>query len=173
MHPHGAFCYGTGLATLDRDNALFYQCPGVASRMTTLMPFSGLVQMLHGNLGANTSHFLHLMRQQVSFILYPGGFEEAALTKYQQERVFIRSRKGFVKYAIQNNYKLHPCYQFGETSLYYTLQHDAISAFLSRLKMVSFLVCGRVLLFPISSVRMKLVIGNRVDYHVQDPARPT
>ncbi len=89
--------------------------------------------------------------------------------------MFIKERKGFVKYAIQHEYHLHPCYQFGETSLYYTLQHDSVSAFLSRLKVVSFLVCGRFLLFPISSVRMKLVIGNRVDYRVlvKDPARPS
>jgi len=53
MHPHGIFCYGGGIATLDPSNKVTYQLPGVASRMTTLVPFSGLIHMLHGNFGAN------------------------------------------------------------------------------------------------------------------------
>jgi len=48
--------------------------------MTTAMPLSGLIHMLHGNYGADQSSFLRLMAKGISFVMYPGGFEEAALT---------------------------------------------------------------------------------------------
>jgi len=50
------------------------------------------------------------MKKGISFMMYPGGFEEASLTRHTQNRVYIQKRKGFIKYAIQNNYSIHPCY---------------------------------------------------------------
>ena len=32
--------------------------------------------------------------------MLPGGFEEASLTDKSKEQVYIKSRKGFIKYAL-------------------------------------------------------------------------
>ena len=108
-------------------------------------------------------------------MMYPGGFEEASLTRFGENRVFIKTRKGFVKYAIQNNYSIHPCYQFGETSLYYTLQNDGIGKVLAGMKLISIIPFSKFLLFPLSSTRMVLVIGKKIDYasKVKDQSKPT
>ncbi|CAE8683601.1 unnamed protein product, partial [Polarella glacialis] len=48
----------------------------------------------------------------------PGGFEEATLTCAGSERVFLRSRAGFVKYALRHGYDLVPCYAVGEADMF-------------------------------------------------------
>merc|ERR1719265_2109549 len=40
--------------------------------------------------------------------LVPGGFQEATLSCCGHERVFLKTRKGFVKYALRHGYALLP-----------------------------------------------------------------
>lgn len=40
---------------------------------------------------------------------------QVALYEYQHERVYLRQRKGFIKYALQHGYTLVPGYTFGES----------------------------------------------------------
>lgn len=46
-----------------------------------------------------------------------GGFEEAVLAQPGLERLWMGSRGGFVKLALQHGYRLVPVYGFGETDL--------------------------------------------------------
>jgi len=50
----------------------------------------------------------------------PGGEAEQLLTEYKKHRVFLNSRKGFVKLAIEHGAALVPVYAFGETDMYHT-----------------------------------------------------
>mmetsp|Transcript_75297 Transcript_75297/g.212969 ORF Transcript_75297/g.212969 Transcript_75297/m.212969 type:complete len:250 (-) Transcript_75297:121-870(-) len=63
-----------------------------------------------------------MMRRGESFGLLPGGFHEAAHTKYGKDRVVVSNKKGFIKYALQYGYKVVPAYSFGECYTYYNLQ---------------------------------------------------
>merc|ERR1719265_19060 len=49
--------------------------------------------------------------------LVPGGFQEATLSCCGHERVFLKTRKGFVKYALRHGYDLVPVYGVGESDL--------------------------------------------------------
>ena len=53
-----------------------------------------------------------------SLLLYPGGEKEQMLTVKGRHRLFLRSRKGFVKIALESGASLVPIYVFGETDLY-------------------------------------------------------
>eukprot|EP00662_Eupelagonemidae_sp_cell21_P041978 gene41978-1686_t len=44
----------------------------------------------------------------------PGGFEEASCHTGGADRVYLKHRMGFVKYAIQHGYSLTPVFAFGE-----------------------------------------------------------
>jgi len=46
------------------------------------------------------------MRRGDSFGVVLGGFEEATAHRFGHERVFVRRRKGLVKYALQYGYKV-------------------------------------------------------------------
>ena len=54
--------------------------------------------------------------------LLPGGFEEATITSSGADRVYIKNRRGFVKYALQHGYCLTPTYSFGENKCFSNLQ---------------------------------------------------
>jgi 2-acylglycerol O-acyltransferase 2 len=54
--------------------------------------------------------------------IIPGGFEEATLSSYDVDRVYLRKRKGWVKYALQHGYALTPIYCFGENQTFYNAQ---------------------------------------------------
>ena len=45
---------------------------------------------------------------------------QATLYARGTHRVYIRRRKGFVKYALQHGYALTPIYTFGESETYHT-----------------------------------------------------
>ena len=46
------------------------------------------------------------MQRQESFGIVVGGFDEASRFARHRERVFIKQRKGFIKYALQFGYKV-------------------------------------------------------------------
>ena len=52
----------------------------------------------------------------------PGAFEEATLTSRQEYRIFVKKRKGFIKYALRNEYSLHPLFVFGEPNCYHYIE---------------------------------------------------
>lgn len=58
------------------------------------------------------------LKKNKTFGLIPGGFEEATLTNGEENRVFLKDRKGFVKYALIYGYKIFPCFVFGENKTY-------------------------------------------------------
>ena len=44
-------------------------------------------------------------------------FQEATITCKDVDRVYIKDRKGFVKYALQYGYDLVPSYTFGDAGV--------------------------------------------------------
>ena len=70
---------------------------------------------------ADARNMKRLMNEGENIALLPGGFNEAALFARDKHRVFIKSRKGFIKYALQYGYSLRVCYAFGEEKTYKTI----------------------------------------------------
>lgn len=52
-----------------------------------------------------------------SFILYPGGIAELFLCSEEEERLFLKSRKGFIKLALREGADIVPIYCFGNTTV--------------------------------------------------------
>lgn len=76
----------------------------------------------HGGLRDNTREtMLKLMAKGESLCMTPGAFQEATSYVFKRHRVYLKQRKGFVKYCLRYGYRLHPVYTFGETETYYTL----------------------------------------------------
>ena len=60
------------------------------------------------------------LRQGLSLFLCPGGQDEQLETICGRERVYLKSRKGFVRLAMIHNVPLVPAYCFGSSDLYRT-----------------------------------------------------
>ena len=69
--------------------------------------------------------FRSLLQQGVDVGILPGGMEEVALYQHATERVYVKNRAGFIKYALQYGYTVQPAYTFGEADLYHALQAGA------------------------------------------------
>eukprot|EP00727_Mastigamoeba_balamuthi_P000999 m51a1_g10897 hypothetical protein (289) ;mRNA; r:27850-29022 len=117
--PHGVFSWGYllngGLLPVFRPHK------GVVATVLHYLPlFRYLVLWTGATMPASKSAFVSAMRRGESFGLVPGGFEEAAITQYGVDRVYVGQRAGFIKYALQYGYSLQPVYTFGETRTYKT-----------------------------------------------------
>mmetsp|Transcript_32670 Transcript_32670/g.109050 ORF Transcript_32670/g.109050 Transcript_32670/m.109050 type:complete len:232 (+) Transcript_32670:551-1246(+) len=104
-----------------------------------------------------------LFRQRSDFGILPGGMEEVALFEFGRERVYLKRRKGFIKYALQHGYLLVLAYTFGECDLYRSVAAG------KRLRMWLLRRCGFVVplfygawwcpLLPRADVAVHTVVG--------------
>ena len=62
-----------------------------------------------------------MMRNGVSFGILPGGFNEATVFRKGENTIYIKNRKGFIKYCLQFGYEIYPTYIFGECETYHNL----------------------------------------------------
>jgi len=69
---------------------------------------------------ASKSGFLKEMAKGGQLALLPGGFQEATIAHLGKDRVWVKSRAGFVKYCLQHGYSITPVYTFGEADTYHT-----------------------------------------------------
>ena len=69
-----------------------------------------------------TKHGMHaLMKAKTTYGIIPGGSEECSIHVTGEERLFLRKRAGFIKYALQYGYTLVIAFTFGESDLYRSL----------------------------------------------------
>lgn len=120
-HPHGiisqGFIYNAGLRK---------DFTGVRGMGAPIIKHIPLLNLVFKWTGATTSsakkNVLRIMKERKSLGVIPGGFEEATITCKDKDRVYIKDRKGFIKYALQFGYDVVPAYTFGDTGAYDNLQ---------------------------------------------------
>ena len=61
-----------------------------------------------------------LLNKGYSCFVLPGGEAEQIRTVYQEERIFLKNRKGFVKLSMSKGVPIVPVYVFGASDYYYT-----------------------------------------------------
>ncbi len=174
IHPHGAVCLGWSILFSSdfMDNVRFCFSPALYHS-----PFFKLFSMISGNPGkADKRSMVSYMKRGMNLALPPGGFEEATISSLEQDRVYIKNRKGFVKLCLQHGYSIVPVYCFGEKETFWNVQ----GLWSLRLKMNSFgmpAICiwGFTLL-PVLPKRSKngllVVAGKRIDVpKIENPSK--
>ena len=81
---------------------------GLASRFILIVPIIGMLLRLWGVQAVNPENMKRLMKQGKTIGVVPGGYEEAILTSDKELRVYLKHRKGFVKYALKYGYTIYP-----------------------------------------------------------------
>lgn len=117
-HPHGIMSLGVCLLMEQRPDI---RCCGgpVLYHAAPLfrLGVEGLMGIKFGSVAPSDLH--GYMGKGETLMLVPGGFHEATITCSGHERVYLKNRKGFVKYALRYGYDLVPVYTIGE--------HDVMS----------------------------------------------
>lgn len=117
-------------------------------------------------------NMLKLMKNGENIGLLPGGFQEATLYKRGQHRIFIKEKKGFIKYALQYGYKIMPCYVFGEENTYWPIEIGFRSwrLWLNKYNIPGTIFVGKYLFLPDNDIDINVVLGAKIDVpHIKDP----
>mmetsp|Transcript_4489 Transcript_4489/g.398 ORF Transcript_4489/g.398 Transcript_4489/m.398 type:complete len:124 (+) Transcript_4489:361-732(+) len=117
--PHTIICYPIHFAKYNPKSP-FYDSITLGSRMAVDLPFIGSLAKMNGTSGVNPENFKDIMCHGKNINFIPGGFEEATITSNKEYRLWINDRKGFIKYAIEFGYKVHPVFVFNENKGYKT-----------------------------------------------------
>lgn len=120
-HPHGLFSLGAVFLAADLIRRGEKVAFVTSSHMRWFNPFAKLMMDIAGIeiVGATPKEVqAAMLKGDRSLILVPGGYEEAVFTQNGLERLFLKNRLGFVKYAMRYGYSLTPVYAFGENELY-------------------------------------------------------
>jgi hypothetical protein len=116
FHPHGIFPQGWGFAFL---NDKFRNTRFLMARALFTSPFFRVLAQLTGKPSSADKATMTLhMKKGHDIALIPGGFEEASIHASHCDRLFLKHRQGFIKYALQFGYSVCPVYSFGERESY-------------------------------------------------------
>lgn len=166
LAPHGVFGVGSSIMMLKE--RILFDSVWFGTSLVKMTPISGIFGRLVGFEGVTNDSFKACMARGESLAFIPGGFEEATITENDKNNVFLRNRKGFIKYAIQYNYPIIYTYTFGENKMIPVFNwFKGIRLFLNRFKMPG------VILFPWVWLNTKLVsvISKRIVFpHDPNPS---
>ena len=161
FHPHGitTACPQFSFSLHENlKNSVF-----LSSRALIYFPFGGLASKLFQVESVDKKNFLRNMSIGKNISFLPGGFEEATITNYWKDRVFIKNRKGFIKYALEYGYKIYPVYSFGENKLYFTINvFEKLRLMINKLKIPGALFFSPLFVLPIPNVKLSTVIGKPI-----------
>eukprot|EP00656_Telonema_subtile_P002555 TRINITY_DN11144_c0_g1_i1.p1 TRINITY_DN11144_c0_g1~~TRINITY_DN11144_c0_g1_i1.p1 ORF type:complete len:235 (-),score=59.72 TRINITY_DN11144_c0_g1_i1:191-895(-) len=184
MHPHGtSIGFGFSLNGAMRFKALqpdLYVPIELSSRITPdrlskmsgiqapalfkLPVIRGLLHLFGACTPATKAGLIGLLKNDCDLGILPGGMEEVALYEKGKERVYIKKRAGFIKYALQHGYLLVPAYTFGECDTYRTLGGGKLLDWMQkRLGVILPVFWGPhwwCPLLPDSEVQIHTVVGN-------------
>jgi len=120
VSPHGIFSMGWGIAFV---HPAFQHLQFCFSSVLLLSPAFRIFSKLVGKPGsASKDSIKGILKRRESWAIIPGGFEEATIHSSDTHRVYLKDRKGFLKYALQHGYSITPMYAFGENKTFSNLQ---------------------------------------------------
>jgi 2-acylglycerol O-acyltransferase 2 len=169
-HPHGVMAYGVTILTFNFN--YFWNFVRLGSRIALNIPWGGIVLKLGGIQGVNPQNLNDLMRKGQKLLMVPGGYEEATITNYKEDRVYVKDRKGFIKYALKYGYTVHPCYGFNENKAYYYLTFVKLGLILNKFKIPAVMFISKFLnILPNNDVSIYFVIGKGMKFPLNE--KPT
>ncbi len=74
--------------------------------------------MMWGCVDASSSTAEYNMKKGYSLLIFVGGEKEQLMTKPNEHKIYLKSRKGFVKLALKHGADLVPMYAYGENECY-------------------------------------------------------
>lgn len=129
---------------------------------------------------ARKSSFIYYLKNKISFGIIPGGFYEVNLYEQGLDIIYVKKKKGFIKYALKYGYVLFPAYTFGECNTYASYQKffsESFRCLLSKYQIpTSWFFCGQYFwcpFLPISKgVGLHTVVGQAIECpKVENPSQ--
>lgn len=160
-HPHGILCCGMITTLVCSPELVESKISFLVSDILFKLPIVSDMLTWTQCAPADKKTVISSMRAGENISILPGGYQEATLYQRHQHRVFIKTRKGFIKYALMHGYKVHPSYIFGEERTFLAaswLQEKFM--FLNKWKLPACFFMGKYIMFmPEDELDMVTVVG--------------
>jgi 2-acylglycerol O-acyltransferase 2 len=152
----------------------FKDVVGLSSRAMLFVPVVGLFLRLWDVQSVDSKHMKRLMKEGRNISLMPGGFEEATLTTPKELRVYITKRKGFIKYAMENNYSIYPTICMQEHQAFWTFDHfKSLRLWINKWKVPAILYFNPTSLFFLPpKIDFCTIVGKKMQYRPFSPGQP-
>ena len=144
LHPHGILL----LSRIAFYAGVFEQlCPGVQCRVLAASPMFRVplvrdICLALNAVDAGRATATRVMQAGLSAMLYPGGSRELLMTDASKpDQIFLKSRKGFCRLALESGAPLVPVYVFSEKRCYHRwLPPERVRLFFLRVLRIPLLV---------------------------------
>ena len=161
FHPHGILVMSLPFSCLR--HPVLFKSKMLGSRGVSLSPLSGLFFKWTGGFDISPSNFKQYLSNGDNLSFSPGGFEEATISDHRRDRVYVKNRKGFVKYALEYGYKIYPSYTFNENKAYYTFNgFEKIRLWFNKFKIPAAIFMGKYWIFPNDNLKFYTVMGKGI-----------
>jgi len=162
FHPHGVLSFIPPIASAVSED--FYKARFCVSRVLLNFPLSGIFARLLGGEAVNKENFISFMKNNDNIVFIPGGFEEATITDYNKNKVYVKNRTGFIKYALQYGYSIQPCFSFNENKLFFNFTGlEKFRLYLNKLKIPATWFISKLGYMPHHDLDITIVVGKRID----------
>lgn len=172
ISPHGVFSISWAHCYLTKELNHVYFC---FSSLLRLNPFLRVITLLTGNpSGISKKTVINHMKNGRSIAIIPGAWHEATLHNPEVDRVYIKKRQGFIKYALEYGCTITPTYCFGEKKTYTNIQGGYRFRFwLNDRKILATLPWGRPWCFFLPRPEsIHTVVGTPIELpHIPNPTR--
>ncbi|KAL4497059.1 hypothetical protein ABPG72_002215 [Tetrahymena utriculariae] len=160
IHPHNVVTLGM---TLNQFKGRFGKQSICASRVLLYMPLLGMLHKFSGIVPVDAQNLKKLMSANKNLSIVPGGFEEATISSSTKDKVFIKNRKGFIKFALRYGYNVHPVYIFGENKMFeYFEKFEEFRLLMNKVKLVGLIFWSRLGLLPEPRLKVNTVVGKAI-----------
>jgi len=172
-HPHGITCVGWILNGNVGPQLFDSKICWLTAPILFKLPLLAEMLTWYNCAPASARSMKSRMRRGENIALIPGGFQEATMFEYNRHTVYIKRRKGFIKYALQHGYRVYPCYTFGEERTYYSISGlNRLRLWLNKYQIPTVLFVGQCLMLPFRNLDLISVIGKPLELPAIDSPTP-
>jgi hypothetical protein len=162
VSPHGILTIGYVflVSSIETEASMF---KWLVAESLLVLPFVRDVMIWTDIHGCSKKNLTSFMSKGENVSLIPGGFQEATLFQRGKNNIFIKERKGFIKYALRYGYTLQLAYVFGEEQTFWQMPPTFLSSvrfWLNKYNIPATIFSGRYFwLMPDNDIDITIVIG--------------
>ena len=175
VHPHGIMpmgsigCFGLPLCKNIKNTIPLLLSNNIYVGIASLCFYIPLLRDLFlfvGAIDCSKPIIEKFIKNNYSIALFVGGAEESKFSNYGNINIIVKSRRGFLKLAIDNNLTIVPIYTFGNNNIYKSYDYDFLNICYYFKKITGFWFPRGILI--LKKINFISVIGKEINVNNND-----
>lgn len=118
--PHGVVSFNGIMSAIELPDEVRGKIPTAVADVVLWIPILKHVMGIFGLISASRGSLVKTLQRkglEGTVVLYVGGIAELFLSDENEERLYLKKRKGFIKLSLQTGVDIVPIYMFGNTTV--------------------------------------------------------